>query len=159
QRAELDLFYARAQEVCRLGPYAYQVSDWDPDCRGRLALPAEQIQTDIFQIAPTRFGHVHRRKILDAPNITTLLHANALEVETTDNGQVATGVRVGTLEGKRARVRAKRVVLALGGIENARLLLQSRQAMVCGLGNAHDLVGRFFAEHVYVNSGELVLKN
>ena len=159
RRAELDSSYARAQEVCQLGPYAYRVSDWDPDCRRRLPLPPEQLQTDVFQIAPTRFGRVHRRAILEAPNITSLFHANALEVETNASGQQATGVRVGTLEGKRGRVRARQVVLAMGGIENARLLLLSRQAKACGLGNEQDLVGRFFSEHVYVNSGELILKD
>jgi choline dehydrogenase-like flavoprotein len=157
QRAELDPYYARAQEICQLGPYAYGVSDWDPECQRRLPLPPEPIQTDVFQIAPTRFGRVHRRAVLEAPNITTVVHANALEVETNDNGQLATGVRLGTLEGKRSRIRARRVVLAMGGLENARLLLLSRQAMACGLGNEHDLVGRFFTEHVYVNSGELIL--
>ena len=38
-------------------------------------------------------------------------------------------------------MRARDFVLALGGVENARFLL------LAGLGNAHDLVGRFFMDH------------
>ena len=36
----------------------------------------------------------------------------------------------------------------MGGIENARILLLSRGSQPAGLGNGHDLVGRFFMEHV-----------
>ena len=47
-------------------------------------------------------------------------------------------------------------VLAAGGVENARLLLASRATYPAGLGNGHDLVGRFFMEHVVVNAGTIV---
>jgi choline dehydrogenase-like flavoprotein len=48
-------------------------------------------------------------------------------------------------------------VLALGAIENARLLLASNTAEPGGLGNRHDLVGRYFMEHPHLPAGELVL--
>jgi choline dehydrogenase-like flavoprotein len=38
------------------------------------------------------------------------------------------------------------VVLACGGMENARLLLASDDVMKAGIGNQNDLVGRFFAD-------------
>jgi choline dehydrogenase-like flavoprotein len=60
-------------------------------------------------------------------------------------------VRVATLAGGRFSVRAGVFVLAAGGIENARLLLASDGVMRDGVGNAHDLVGRFFMEHLYVD--------
>ncbi len=37
--------------------------------------------------------------------------------------------------------------MALGGIENARLLLVSNDVMKAGVGNQNDVVGRFFADH------------
>jgi choline dehydrogenase-like flavoprotein len=45
-------------------------------------------------------------------------------------------------------VNARLYVLAAGGIENARVLLLSRRSQPAGLGNAEDLVGRFFMERL-----------
>ena len=39
------------------------------------------------------------------------------------------------------------VLLACGAVENARLLLASRSRRPAGLGNAHDVVGRYFQDH------------
>jgi choline dehydrogenase-like flavoprotein len=44
------------------------------------------------------------------------------------------------------------VVLATGGIENARLLLASRRVEPNGVGNSNDLVGRYFMDHPRVRS-------
>jgi choline dehydrogenase-like flavoprotein len=47
-------------------------------------------------------------------------------------------------------------VLACSTIQNARLLLASNGQARAGLGNANDLVGRFFMEHLEMPSGNLV---
>ena len=62
-----------------------------------------------------------------------------------------TGVRVQTLAGNQLTVVGRLVVLAVGGIENPRLLLLSDRVQTEGLGNAHDLVGRYFMEHAAVS--------
>ena len=48
-------------------------------------------------------------------------------------------------------IRARAFVLCGGGIENARLLLASD-----GLGNDHDLVGRFLLEHPNGRAGVIL---
>ncbi|WP_158604489.1 FAD-dependent oxidoreductase [Nocardioides mangrovicus] len=58
---------------------------------------------------------------------------------------------VATADGAHLVVRPRLLVLATGGIENARLLL------VAGLGNEHDLVGRYFMDHVHAHVGLLAL--
>jgi choline dehydrogenase-like flavoprotein len=45
------------------------------------------------------------------------------------------------------QVRAKRYVLALGGIENARVLLAARSQQPEGIANGRGVVGRYFMEH------------
>jgi choline dehydrogenase-like flavoprotein len=66
------------------------------------------------------------------------------------------GFVVRSLGGKQATVRAKLYVLAMGGIENPRMLLATNQVMPMGLGNQNDLVGRYFMEHLRVTGGVIV---
>lgn len=91
---------------------------------------------------PVRFAEDVLSRLRDAASLTLVLHANVTRVETRD-GRV-TGVSARSLDGKRLSVRAGVVVLACGAVDNARLLLASSDA---GLGNAHDLVGRFLMDH------------
>jgi choline dehydrogenase-like flavoprotein len=46
-------------------------------------------------------------------------------------------------------------VLALGGLETARLLLASRDVAPLGVGNDHDVVGRYYMCHIAGNVGKL----
>jgi choline dehydrogenase-like flavoprotein len=49
--------------------------------------------------------------------------------------------------GRELAIRARIFVLATGGIENARLLLTSRDLCAAGLGNERDQVGRYLMNH------------
>ena len=53
----------------------------------------------------------------------------------------------------------KRVVLAGGGIETARLLLASRSLLPKGIGNQNDLVGRNYMTHLIGDVGTLTYSN
>src|SRR5262249_13534061 len=46
-----------------------------------------------------------------------------------------------------------------GGIENARVLLNCTRDFQNGLGNQHDLVGRFFMDHLYALAGVIIPQN
>jgi len=157
-RSVLDPYYARAQAVCEIGPPTYELQDWEESDAQRLPLDPRWINTHVFQISPpTRFARAYRQAIFSAPNITTLLYANVLDIETTDNARVATAVRIGTLSGTRFRVGARFFVLAVGGVEAPRLLLASNRQNAKGLGQEHDLVGRFFMDHPRLESAVLHL--
>jgi choline dehydrogenase-like flavoprotein len=71
--------------------------------------------------------------------IRAFLGGTAVDVER--DGDAVSSLRVAAGPGRSFTVRARAFVLALGGVENARFLL------LAGLGNAHDLVGRFFMDH------------
>ena len=62
---------------------------------------------------------------------------------------------VRTRSGRQFDLRAKAFVVATGGIENARLLLNSTDHCTAGLGNEHDQVGRFMMNHPKNYSGIL----
>ena len=93
-----------------------------------------------------RFGPAFRRRA-QASDTRVLLHAAVTEVLTDPASGRVSGVAVRSVSGIAATVRAAIVILAAGGIENARLLLLSRGASPAGLGNAHDVVGRTLMDH------------
>jgi choline dehydrogenase-like flavoprotein len=157
-KEELVPYYRRAHAVCALGVDEYEPAGWEArlGC-ARLPLPAERVETRIYLLNPVRFGRKWRGALAQAPGVRVLLHSNLLEIVTDGAARVVTGLRVGTLRGTRFSVTARDYVLAAGGVENARLLLLSDGARPAGLGNDHDLVGRYFMEHVHFPSGTLRL--
>jgi choline dehydrogenase-like flavoprotein len=156
-RSELLPYYERAQEMCDLGPFEYDVDWWLDRMKDVDALlDTNKVRTAVYQIGPaTQFGTKYRKVLVDAENVNVMLGANVVNVRL-DGNRVA-GVDVKTLEGNEFAVDAKLVVLALGGIENARLLLASRFQRPAGLGNTNDLVGRYFMDHTLVAFGRLLL--
>jgi choline dehydrogenase-like flavoprotein len=152
-RAELNPYYERAQTVTETGPFRYDATAFWEKQVGAKMLPFSQglISTTFFQYSPpTRFGTRYRDVIEQAGNVRALLHATVTEIETGESGAEVTGLRVATLGGPSFRVRARRYILATGAIENPRLLLLSNRAQPAGVGNTHDLVGRFFMEHPHI---------
>lgn len=156
-KSELIPYYERAQVICELGPFAYEYADWEPQAQ-RIGLDGSCLKARFFQSSPpTRFGRVYRNTLERASNISLHLHTNALEIQTDATARVATGIKAGTLAGNRYLVRAKQYIIALGGIENARLLLLSNRVQQVGLCNEYDLVGRFFMDHPILRTGSVLL--
>ncbi len=152
-RAEIDPYYERAQPVTETGPFRYDATGfWEEQVGAKmLPFPRGLITTTFFQYSPpTRFGTRYRDVIEQAANVRALLHATVTEIETNEAGSEVTGLNVSSLEGPPFRIRARRYILAAGAIENARLLLLSNRVQPAGVGNTHDLVGRYFMEHPHI---------
>jgi choline dehydrogenase-like flavoprotein len=153
-KSHLDPFYERAQSICKLGPYMYDVKNWETPNTPQLRFASDRVITTIFQHSPpVRFGKIYRDEVVGARNISTFLYANVVDIETTHTAQSITRLRVACLQGTKFWVAARLYILAAGGIENARLLLLSSKVQSAGLGNQYDLVGRFFMEHPHLESG------
>jgi choline dehydrogenase-like flavoprotein len=156
QRADLDPFYERAHAVCRIGPYAYRVADWADGEARPLALAEDRVGTVIDQYgAADTFTTTYREELVGAANVTVLLHASAGRLEERPTSAAIKRLHVHCLDRTRHQITASVFVLAAGAIENARLLLLSTDRRPAGLGNQHDLVGRFFMDHHNVRSGML----
>ena len=163
-RSDLDPYYERAQEVCHLGPFDYDIDRWQSNLGnpplGVLPLADRRVVTEMCQLSPpTHFGKAYREEIRRADNLRAYLYTNAVRIETTETASVVTGVRARTLGGNELIVRGRIFILATGGIENARLLLLSNQVHAAGLGNRHDLVGRFFMDHPCLRVGNIVFSD
>jgi len=153
-KSHLDPYYDRAQAVCRVEPPTYEVNHWQNSEDTRpLPLNAD-VQTVIYKFAQADvFARHYPDQLKHAENVTVCLHSNVLEIDTNATGDCVSRLRVATLGGKEFSVRARVYVLAVGGIEVPRLLLLSNRTQKAGLGNGHDLVGRFFMEHPHFWSG------
>ena len=92
------------------------------------------------------------------PRSTLMIHATVREVVLGRDGVAVERLDVRTPDGRRIDVRARHYILAAGGIENPRILLNSTSVMPQGIGNGHDLVGRFFMEHPHARGGRIVGK-
>lgn len=148
--ADLIPFYRRAHIVCQLGEYSYDVGNSSDRNAPALPLQGDSILTTLNRENPVNFGQAYRDEIKSADNIHTYLFSNALTFETDANASSVSHVEVGTLDGKHFRVKSRAFILATGGVENVRLLLNSDQTSTGGLGNNQDLVGRFFMEHLSI---------
>ncbi|GAC1656131.1 MAG: hypothetical protein NVS4B3_21580 [Gemmatimonadaceae bacterium] len=160
RREELDPFYLRAHRLLDLGPYEYDAAAWGHRSPELATLPLDPrlFWTKMWQFsAPTRFGTKYRDAIVGARNLHLYTHANVCELEANEDATAVQGLRVRNHAGKEFQVRARCYVLACCSIQNARLLLASNGKATAGLGNAHDLVGRYFMEHIEMPGAELVL--
>ena len=157
-KSHLDPFYERAQRICKIDPPSFDISDWeDPIETPRLRFADDRVKTVVFKFGlRDSFLNSHLPEVLKAANINTYLHANVISIETDVAVQKVTRLHVASLSGTRFSVSAKLVILATGGIETPRLLLNSKDNQKTGLGNQHDLVGRFFMEHLHFLTGVFV---
>jgi choline dehydrogenase-like flavoprotein len=136
-----------------------QLPALDGDDLGRFLKPLSDSERSLFAdgaLRPTtslwarntqRFGKPWLRRLRGTNNVRMLLYASATQLELNSSGNTITGLQAATPTGSRLQVRARRYVLACGGLENARLLLASRDRSPHGIGNDHDQVGRYFMDH------------
>lgn len=152
----LEPYYPRAQSLVEAGPWIYdQKGDAENAAEGSV-LPLGQggLYTSWFQfskmrgsVLPTQFGHRYEAELKAIPNLMPLLHANVTAIRLAPDARKVEQLDVATLTGRHFTVKPRFVVLAAGGMENARLLLASNDVMTAGVGNQNDLVGRFFADN------------
>jgi len=157
--AELARYYARARPLFELPYGAFDETLWSELAQRPPEFDPRRLRTAFWQFdeAYWRFAIDNCGDVVADRRVQVLLHANAVEVETDETAGHVCGVRLASRTGRRGRARARAYVLACGGIENARLLLVSNRVAPDGLGNAHDLVGRYFMEHPRARIADLQL--
>ena len=153
----LQPYHDDAAKLFELPNARFDLAAWSDRISHGLPLGATNFENTIFQHSPeTNFRESYRARVLAAKNITVLIHANLTQIRLGPDSRRVGALHAATLSGRTLTVRPKVVVLATGGIENARLLLASRADRTAGLGNEFDMVGRFFMEHLHVPVGHML---
>lgn len=165
QYDDLEPYYCRAERTLRvrggnLSPYTPPRSEKLP-VRPRpdisklkqLMTRADVVLDDSPTATPTkgiRFFRMHKEVLpafLASPHGTLVSGVTVTRLMHDDDGQIV-GAEAKTLEGVTKTVRARKYVVACGGIQTPRLLMLSRsKRFPQGIGNRYDRVGRGFNEH------------
>lgn len=154
-RDDLDPYQPATTDILGLEPFRDDVEV--PGSNGNLrSIKFEERDND-----PVRFAGKFGDEIRASEAITALLNTNLVDIDVDDGNGRITGFQVrGYAEGgETLTVKADRYVLALGAIENARMLLSCDRQMPAGIGNHSDFVGRCFMEHPHVAVGYYVLSS
>ena len=158
-REALLPYYPAANRLCEAGDFSYTAAATFHD-GGRPMIEGFEsayFSSDTLErfSCPTDFGARYGHRLRVAPNITIVMHANVTAIRLQADGERVASLDVRSLGGKRLQARAAHFVLAAGGLEVARLLLASRDVQADGIGNQHDVVGRYYMCHLAGTIGAL----
>ena len=152
-----------------LAPYQSRAADWCELASDKfendavMSDPGEQLLFDtgphfrsrMFRFSPpTRFGAVYREAIRESELIDAVFNATLVSM-TSDGDAVGRAVAVSP-EGERLEIDAQRFVLAMGGIENPRLLLHLARTEGGVFGQPSTYLGACFMDHFGFFPGYLV---
>lgn len=155
---ELLPFYQQAQKDCELAEFDYRATTWAERYRARLIpMDAQPWETIAWQFStPTHFGERYRQELVESNDVHLVLRANLTRIELARRAGHVDRWRIRCLDGPSFSVVARSYVLALGGLENARLLLASNDVEPRGVGNRFDTVGRYFSDHPHAKIGQIL---
>jgi hypothetical protein len=111
----------------------------------------------LFSDPITRFSEKYGNQIKESKNIELYLNANLCDLTLNETLSAIASAKLQGYDGKTSLVQANRFVMAMGGIENARILLNCDSQVANGIGNQSGLLGRCFMEHPNIIIGQYVL--
>ncbi|MGJ3245673.1 MAG: GMC oxidoreductase [Elainellaceae cyanobacterium] len=123
--------------------------------RAKIAANGLKMSSFYWEQTPTRTAIRFGDEMRCSKNLQVLLGATATELRLDESHQRVTAVVCRSLEGRELVVEGDVVILATGAFEAARLLLASDRQLPGGIGNAYDLVGRFYTDHPKHHTGTL----
>lgn len=144
--------YERALDRCEAGPMVFDAASVLPAKVPQMlaGMPEGDVISSVLErwSPPTNFGKRYYPTLRQSASLSVFLNAAcvALNLDAEHKRLDSLTVRAGSE--KTFTVRSKIFVLAAGGIEVPRLLLSSNHQVPGGIGNHHDLVGRFFMTHI-----------
>ena len=158
-RDEIVPFYIEAAQRFRFPKWERFETEWKEIKRqGDTNLVWAELEEKLFLAAepPQNFGKEFMQ-VYQRENVDLYTGCTVTRLEGSPSSARAEKAIVRTQNGTQFAVSARIFVLACGGIENPRLLLNSTFACPAGLGNDRDQVGRYFMNHPKNNYGAIRL--
>lgn len=152
-------FYPRANALCEAGDFEYKAHTAFGSTMPALiqGFDTPHFSADSLErfSCPTDFGARYRNRLRDAQNVRLVMRANLTRITMDATCKTVQSVEARSLTGAVFSIRARKFVLAVGGLEVVRLLLNHPGSSGRGLGNAHDVVGRYYMCHLAGTIGEV----
>jgi choline dehydrogenase-like flavoprotein len=149
---ETERYFARACEWFQCGEPAFDIEQIPSLAKRSLipGWPGGDIRATALErwSLPTNFRRHYRRDLRLTPRLTLVKQLTCTEIVCAPDGASVDHLVGRTLEGKRMRLRARRYVLACGGIESTRLLFASTGRHADGIGNHSGHLGRWYMTHL-----------
>lgn len=147
----VSAYLPRAITLCEAGPAVFDAAEAFPEAQLEMILGFDGSDVTTSRLErwgpPTNFAARYEKSLKQADGTIVLLNATALHLGFDASSRRVQTVEVATTAQHRFKVRAGTVVLACGGLENARLLMASDDVVHPGIGNERDNVGRFYMAH------------
>lgn len=154
----LNTYYARANRICEAGAFAYRLDDaFDRAAQPMIdGFAGEAFSSDTLErfSCPTDFGRRYRDRLAALHNVRLMTGCAVTDIGLLASGAAVDRLTLRTRAGATLSVKARHVVLAAGGLETTRLMLASDGVMANGIGNDHDVLGRYYMCHLAGTIGD-----
>jgi choline dehydrogenase-like flavoprotein len=117
-------------------------------------------RSNAFTVRPRRFSAAtglggveytkYKASAAQHARVKVYLNANVTRIRMDASGRAVTALEVRELSGRMHSARARTYILAMGGMENIRLMLVSDDVHRNGIGNHSDWLGRAFQGHATI---------
>jgi choline dehydrogenase-like flavoprotein len=159
--SDLEPYYRVANRLLEAGVYEYDADKvFDSEHQAAIkGFKSDTLKTNNLErfSCPTNLADRYGQRLALADDVDILLGANCTGIRLDQSGKHVDHLDVASLQGVKVLITAKKIILATGGIETARLLLASNDVSPAGIGNEHDLIGRYYQCHIAGNLGKLTV--
>jgi choline dehydrogenase-like flavoprotein len=148
---DVQPYVARATEWFKAGRPVYDLRDiphLSPELVPGL-IDGDVRTTDLERWSlPTNFGKVYREQLRRSPTVRVLSGLTCVAIECLPESRTADRLACRTLDGRSVTVRARHIVVAAGGLQSTRLLMNSTGPAGGQLGNHSGHLGRWYQAHL-----------
>lgn len=152
-------YYPDANRWCEAGQFDYNADSALPDGAAPMiaGFNGQAFRTDRLErfSCPTDFGRRYRQRLIASRNVRLVLDAAVTAIRLDPDGTRVRALSVRTKYGTQIDLAPRHVVLCAGGLESARLMLANRDVHPNGIGNHHDVLGRYYMSHIAGTIGML----
>lgn len=119
-------------------------------------IDSENFIPDVYASSNVRFRDKYSNELEKQKNIDLYLNANLVDIKLGSDLKTVETITIQNFNSQQERFSATKFIIAMGAIENARILLNSNSQIDGGIGNQTGMVGKCFMEHFNIRFGEFV---